>query len=418
MASGFDANIILQGMQRGPSAFDTMQQLQGMQQARQQHETTLANLLMKQNQERAQADIYRQHADNQEGLSAALMRGGFGPQGLEVAGAQSEIGRRKASEQSEIAKMLKGYQEQVSNLLYGTKDQADYEARLSTVSPQQRSMFPSSWDEARPLVESIAIPAEKRAQMAHQGEQLKETKRHNEAMEKRPSSGMMPVFLQGEGGFYEVPRTGGAPATPVLDASGKQVAKPSAGAKPLNKGDMDRLEELRASKDAFSELGRTFKRDFAGGGPAGTASVALGSAMGSLASKGAQEKAEWWADFARYIDLPERNKTFGASLSAGEKASWESAKNIKPGNDPDLVEKQVKKMEAIFDAVAKRRGRALAKGGFSLESIEEYTGPLGEEAKPAKRPRGTKAPAPANSGLTPEEQAELDALEKKYGGAK
>lgn len=402
MAAGFDANIILQALRQGPSALDTMQQLQGMQQARQAHESSLAGLLRRQQQEEAEANVYRQNAGAMsDPIAQGLMSLGRGKEAMGWMGEQSEIGRRKASEQSEIAKMLQQTREELGSLLYGTKDQADYEARLSTVPEQERRFFPSTWDEARPLVESIAIPPAERAKMAHQGEQLKETKRHHEAMEKRPVPGMlpMPYAVPGEGGVVQVIPDLRDLSKPVLtprDAAGKPIVKPSAGAKPLPKTETDELASLSEVATALEDLSGRFKDSYAGKGPTGALKQAYGQTMGSTADQDTQDFTEYWADFSKWIDLPDRNKTFGASLSAGEKASWEGAKNINYRNDPKRVRAQIEKMARIAREKLQKRGRAAASSGYVREAIEEYTGPLGADEKPAAKPsRRTSAPTPS-----------------------
>jgi hypothetical protein len=342
--------------------------------------------------------------------------------------AERELELRGGQVRAQSAKthqdMIREQAEMLARPLRGVKDQAGLDAaflsyRQAGIPDELLAQLPREYnDQTAPIFKSIAsmgISSERQAQMEQEDERFEEVKRHNKAMESRPSAGAFPapIIMMDQSGnpmFVAPPRIApGSPAVPAVGPDGKPlVPKSSAGAKlkPLTKGDTDRLEELRGQKDSFTELGATFKREFAGGGPLGTAAVAKDAVMGSLASKEGQERAAWWANFAKWVDLPERNKTFGASLSAGEKASWESAKNIKPGNDPELIEKQIKKMNEVIDAVAKRRGRSLAKGGYSLESIEEYTGPLGLDG-------AAGGGNPEFPGLSPEEIEQAKQLRAK-----
>lgn len=347
MAFGFDSSIILQQRRADPmgaarSMADLLQTRQAMAQRAEdqrlrgeEHRMTLAGLLRKQEQEQRLAEIYRQHADKPDAVGSALMREGFGAEGLALIqrAAQAEAARQEA-----IAK-------------------AENEKR-----------------------------------------RLTETERHHREMEKRPSGSPPLTIITGADGTYHMidPRRPQAPAVAVTDAQGKPVAKalPQKASKPLNLGDRDRLEALHGQARAADELLSRFKDTYAGKGFLGGSIVAGKQALGSWAPGSAQEEAAFWADFGKMVDLPERNKTFGASLTEGEKRAWEGAKNIKPGASPAVVRAAMEKMKEIAQQAAQRRGRSLVADGFNPEAIEQFTGPLA-----------------SSGGLSADEAAELAELE-------
>lgn len=349
MAFGFDAGIIL-GQRRPDTmgAARTMADLLGQRQAMgirgEQHQQTLASLLRDQEQQRALQGIYAQNAANPDGMGEALAGAGFGAEAL--AWLKQGAAARAAQAQQDLAER-----------------------------------------------------------------RLKEIQRHNLEQEKRPS-GMPPfMVLPGADGTYHFvnPRNPQAPAAPVTDEAGKPLGKPmpSKAAKPLNLGDRDRLQALHGQARAADDLLSKFKDDYAGMGPVGGAVVSGGQMLGSWAPETVRARGEFWADFGKMVDLPERNATFGASLTEGEKRAWENAKNIKPGAPAKVVREQLEKMRKIAQDAARRRGRSLAKDGYSADAIEEFTGPLGlGPAAPAAAPS-----APGAVLFTDKDAAELAALQ-------
>ena len=169
MSFGFDPRLILAQQQyTGPDPNETMRTLAQLATQRvhqQQAQATLADLLEKQGQERALSEVFRQNSGNFEAVAPALMQRGLGRQALDWMGGMSEMQSRQANRDNLLSQAIQRSREQLGSLLYGTKDQADYEKRLAAVPPQQRGFFPPTWDEAKPMVEAWAIPAEKRAQL-------------------------------------------------------------------------------------------------------------------------------------------------------------------------------------------------------------------------------------------------------------
>ena len=245
------------------------------------------------------------------------------------------------------------------------------------------------------------------AERAYEGqraeERAQETARHNRAMEARPPS--FPVIVGGEGLQYRVdPRNPSAPAVPVVDPSGAPITAPKSRANSPRLTDQSKkgLAEAADTFESVDRLSRTFRPEYAGGGLIGETKTAASKALGSWASQGAQDAAAFWADWDKLVNLPERNAVFGASLSAHEKASWEGARNVKPGADPALVMRKLKEIREI----ARRRGAALARSatseGYDAEAVKELTrGNFGEGDGSAATPAAEVPDVPRRRRYNP-----------------
>lgn len=400
MTYGFDPGIILSGRQyTGPDANETMKtlsqlSLQGVQ--KQQGEAQIAEMLRQQGQQKTLADIYRQTGGDPATTLRSLYAGGFGEEAQKFGGNAAAQNFHNAEAQKQKAQALKEQQEIYARPLMGVKDDAGIAAakqqwRQMGVPEEQLARMPDKWEQAEPLVRAIqsaAIPATDQAKLTNENKQ-KELDRTNRTTNARIMAGQK-VTDTGTGQRMQFNPATGQYDIPVGDA------KPPTG-KSLTKGDRDSLEAFSTQASSAGELLGRFQDSYAGKGVVGSKGVEINQKLGSMASKEGQEEAAFWADFSKLIDLPERNKTFGASLTATEKSSWEGAKNIKPGADPKLVRAQLEKLQAIATKSMQRRGRSLAKDGYSAEAIEEFTGPL--ETKPPAPQSGGSANASAPAGF-------------------
>lgn len=385
MAFGFDASIILGANKTDPtSGVRTLADLAMQRQQVQQSQATLADLLQRQQRAATLESIYRQNAGSPDALPHALMRGGYGQ---EAYGAQDQASqlRTQAAQQAKLVREIQDAQrKQLGELFYGVKDQSGWDGALQQVPEMYRGMIPPTFDaKVAQRLSDLAIPAEKRADLARQRARDEESARHNKAMEGRPP-GMMPIIL-GEGGaqYFSNPLT--SRATPITGPDGAPIVKPQAKAgRALTKGDRDALEHSFGEASSLGALMDRFKDSYAGKGAAGKTLVDLNKKLGSWASDDAQEEANFWADFQGSFDLSRRNKLFGASLTPGEQAAWEGAKTITPNSKPAVVRKALKDLQDAAISSARRRGRSLAKDGFSADAIEEFTGPLGLDDGPQK----------------------------------
>lgn len=228
-----------------------------------------------------------------------------------------------------------------------------------------------------------------RAQRRFQAQQQTERLRSSERLGRAPPF----VIVTGEGGqqYFVNPRNPGQTAQPVMGPDGKPITKPQAH-RPIPQSEREALTDAADQLRSLGSLQSSFKSDFAGGGPLGGLATAGYQWLGSLGSSKMQQDAAWWTDFNRLVDLPERNKVFGASLSSGEKASWEAAKNIKPGSDPKQVQDQLTKMQDILHRKLGARTEALEAEGFNPDAIRALSGSAAPQQAPLPTP---SAPAPA-----------------------
>lgn len=375
MGFGFDPRLI--ALQ--PEQFDPDRAMQsGM---------NLGSMLRQRQQEDLAANITKQFAGAPpEQLVQAFQKAGLAKEAQAAEMHAQQLAASKAQYWHHLGQLdettRKREHEQDSELatiFYGSQSPEDWEQRkafaLQRGLPKQKVEGMGGFDPGRAtILKNMVIPPSKQIDQAEQ-------ERHNRENEARPVPGMMPmpVLVTGEGGVQQVIPDLRQPTKPVVtptDATGKPIVKPTA-TKPLSDKNIETLKDLHGQVQVADDLLAEFKDGFAGKGLTGGAQVALAQELGSTGSPDQQALAKFWANFSKMVDLPERNKTFGASLSTGEKSSWEGAKSIKPGSDPKLVREQLAKMKQIASDVRQRLGRTLAKDGKNVEAIEEWTGPLG-----------------------------------------
>jgi len=198
-----------------------------------------------------------------------------------------------------------------------------------------------------------------------------------EARENNPAG--LHLFFGNDGqAFGFNPRDGRA--TPVTGPDGKPVVKQG---KPLGQGDRTILGGLATERQNLADLSARFKDDYAGK-VAGGLRTSVNQMLGSAGTEAMQEDAQFWADFQRLIELPARNEIFGASLSAGEKQSWENARNISPKTSPKIVRETFSKLLRIVDDKIGRQAGSLEADGYSREALKEITGGLygGQQGRP------------------------------------
>lgn len=212
-------------------------------------------------------------------------------------------------------------------------------------------------------------------QEKHQGATLEESTRHNKAMERLGGGRPSVQFLIGDGGAHMMvdPRTGRA--TPVVGPDGKPVKKPPTRptTRPVPVGEkQDLLTQSETLREVKSLQGR-FKDDFAGKGMLAGVKDWANSLAGSWGSEGMQNDAAFWADFKMFVDLPERHKKFGASLTPSEQRSWESAKNLNSKSDPRIVKAQFEKMARMLQEKVSDHGEALLEEGYKPAAVNKLT---------------------------------------------
>jgi hypothetical protein len=236
--------------------------------------------------------------------------------------------------------------------------------------------------------EMQAQSAQRAAQQAFQQQQLQrqqasdaETARYHQGMlnidrqrlqQGRESPAL--TIVTGEGGaqYLVDPRKPDRPASPILGPDGKPIAKPKA-VRALQTHDKVILDDLTGELNALADLSSRFESSFAGGGPLGGLATSAYQVLGSAGTEGMQKDAAFWSDFSRLVDLPQRNRMFGASLTATEKQSWEGAKNIRPGTSPSLVKAKLAEMQSILENKLSNISSSLAAEGYNTEAITRRT---------------------------------------------
>lgn len=178
-------------------------------------------------------------------------------------------------------------------------------------------------------------------------------------------------IVEGDGGqLYRVPTKG-------PDMTPKPIPGPNGGGfkkdKDLSPAASRDLSELATIARNFESLGSTFRDEYAGMGLTGGVETGLARKLGSAGTANQQALAEWWKDFDRLINLPERNEMFGASLTPPEKQAWAEAQNISPGTDPKIVHRAFAKLTAIVTAKVKAQGGALVADGYGPDVVNRAT---------------------------------------------
>jgi hypothetical protein len=210
--------------------------------------------------------------------------------------------------------------------------------------------------------------------------------------------GGMQLVVGADGQYYYVdPRNPAAPAKPVVGPNGASLSKPKPAVKPpkpaatprLSSGDKDKFQELTDAVTSIDGLASKFKDEYAGDSFLGGAKTTVGQVLGAAAPKPLQERTAFWADFKMLLDLPQRNKTFGSSLSASEKASWESAKNIREGADPSVVRSKFSELSQIAHRHLNARKESAIAEGYVPEAVEALSR-TGGTTVPAVAPRRVK----------------------------
>lgn len=215
----------------------------------------------------------------------------------------------------------------------------------------------------------------------------------------------------------------------LMARAAMQKAEKTGNPKPsrLTYADRTKLEDVASMINQAGESSSGFQDDFTqrfGPGPQSRLSNTLAS-MGVATDEG-KKASDWWAKWNLIYTLPQRNATFGATLTPGERQSWYES-DINPSMDAQQVRERIKKITRILE----QKGALINKtysAQFDPELVAQYGLPTEEElsardaaeqgamadqmATPVPQPASTPSgPAP----LTPEELQELQALRQRFG---
>lgn len=168
---------------------------------------------------------------------------------------------------------------------------------------------------------------------------------------------------------------------------GGPADKPS---KVLPEGSAQKLTDDINQVDALSRAINGFQDDYAGSMFTSAESLL----QGWNSDIGTPGQRNWWADF-KASDNIIRNTLFGASLTPGEKSSYEQT-TITPSMDPKTIKENLQKRLEIVQAAAQRRYNRLKAAGYNPEEIDAI---VGEVPIFGKQPEAEKPPA--TGGATP-----------------
>jgi hypothetical protein len=277
-------------------------------------------------------------------------------------------------------------------------------------------------EEAKMRAEAMAAAAEERRIDNERAERIFEWNKTHPTMQFADLQGMGLVGLNTRdpnappvpvGGGAAPPAGGAAPQPPPAAAGSPPSAR---AAPPLRKSkDLGRpeKEELQAAAEGvagISRLAETFRDEYAGGGALkgsvdeladryGGGGGVMGEVVGAITGQDPEaikERSEWWRTYEGLINLPERNRIFGASLSEGERKSWEQARKVARGSDHQKAREALLWLQAkAEEKLAGLRESAIAEGAEpSAVSALTRTAPMPTSAP---SPSGQKTPAPVES---------------------
>lgn len=158
----------------------------------------------------------------------------------------------------------------------------------------------------------------------------------------------------------------------------QDILKSSKGER-LGKDERTDLEGLVSGLETARTVMRRFKDNYAGTGFDFPTEIETG-VQKKFAGFGTPGQANWWQEMAR-LDMVERNKYFGASLTNGEKEAWAST-TVTPGMDPAVIKENLKRRAEIVDKALGRTVATLRAGGYRPGQIEAALGTLAPQFSP------------------------------------
>ena len=197
----------------------------------------------------------------------------------------------------------------------------------------------------------------------------------------------------------------------ISNTSGKmtRLEAPNKAAKVLPENSAQKLTDDVNQVDALNRAINGFNDDYAG-----SVFTSAESLLQGLASDvGTPGQRNWWADF-KASDNVIRNTLFGASLTPGEKSSYE-ATTITPSMDPKIIKENLQKRLGIVQKATQRRYNRLNAAGYNKEEIEAIVGDVPiipkpvAETPPASAGGAGGSIAPIEAGKAFQTEADLDA---------
>jgi hypothetical protein len=169
--------------------------------------------------------------------------------------------------------------------------------------------------------------------------------------------------------------------------------KPEVG-RPLVGSEERPLTELATQRDILDKLIGSYKDEFASGfGPLGEAKMMASRQAGgaleagarmlpkSLGGKAAQDSLEntrkmneWFAEYRRQIENPQRHALFGATLTGNEKEEWNKTA-VTTGMEARTVKEKLARQKQIIENELKKKADVYRqKGSMAASQVDAITG--------------------------------------------
>jgi hypothetical protein len=182
----------------------------------------------------------------------------------------------------------------------------------------------------------------------------------------------------------------------MLMAQAANIKAEKAGPKPnkLTYSDRNKLEQMAGIINSADESMGTYQDDYSqrlGAGPQSRLPNYMAAA--GMGTEGSKDAANWWAKWNLIYTLPQRNATFGATLTPTEKQAWTES-DINPSMDG----KQIRQRAGAIIKILKRKGALMNRTysrQFDPDMVSDYGLP-GEEHL-TDMPSGHAAPGTATA---------------------
>lgn len=213
-------------------------------------------------------------------------------------------------------------------------------------------------------IDNLQTKTYQTGQLKHMDETLAETRRNND-MENRYRLMMAMAALE------------------KANKSGSQFK--------MTNSDRNKLENISQLTQNSSDLMDTFKPEYTqklGPGPQSMFPNAA-AAMG-VGTEGSKDAANWWSQWNLIYTLPQRNATFGATLTPHEQRAWKES-----DINPSMSDKQIQERAGNVLKILKNKGVLMDKeyraAGANPDVMDTY-GLGGDQSTPATKPTApTKA---------------------------
>jgi len=356
-------------------------------------------------------------AITQQNLFSALLQGGM----QLVAGGENLLPWQRAQMIGQAAQTFGGMPAQNQQMLANAaqqklvgqrvaKDRRTEAADAELMKVGENPAFLETLKQMPADLQSM-IPALFKSGRARDAVTLVDNWRTNQARETALTSREnQPIVREVNGQIYRV-YPDGRPAELIQTGGGKA----------LDNSGRDDLKKVADPAIALRAIAGEFQPAYSGMG-AGI----LGDARNFIGRNFADEDsdtfkgANWWQGYQSFANL-ERNKLFGAALTATEKVEWGKAM-VNPGMSPAMIKTNLARQQEIATGAVSRIAHSLKAGGVNPDAIEPIMGtkfsdlPNPIQSAPPSAAQGGTANIPAGAINHLKQNPGLrDAFDQKYG---